>query len=1264
MANKRDVELLLRANDLSSRPIKDVAEAVAKLTTKLTEQESAASRGEATVRELSTTLNQLNEASKVLAQQNAAIERFRDLGTQLENAQTKADAARAALAGLTVAQEGTTQATAAQTREFNKAETAVARSVADVQKRTAALERQSQVLAQAGIGIAQLAQAEQTLIAAATETGQARNRATTALEEYDARLRAHRAEVKAAAEGERENARLTREAAEAEAELATAAAAAQARPAAARAAAANAAKTQAAEYEQWWISALGDVEQAKKEENDVRAFTDRLASARAKEAAAEYERWWIGALGDVEAKQKAVNASLAAQTTAFKANRDAVRQAFQSTIGYTQAQEDLVRRQTGYAGKPGFLGLRPYEIQNLSFQINDIFTQLSSGASVTQALSQQGGQIFQLFQSRLVGFASVLPVVAVAVAVIGTLVAAMVRLRNTAEGVKEFSARLALSADGARFAATEMVKTQRELQRLGVGFDDAGEAITRFANAGFRQGQLESLTTTAVRLGKVLKIDLKEAVGDLIEGFNGGFDSVEKLDRKYNVFSTTQLATIKNLFDEGRAIDARNFAYTTLSNRVDEAAKKLAGPLSSAFKAARASWLDFLDAIGNSAIGRNLYQALVGSALLMEAGAKALAAGVKAIAGESGVDGAISEQRKELERLNALRTQMTERNDRLKPTPEKLRQVDEAIAARTLNIEILTRTKNTRAQTAADKEATVAASSEADATEKKRKAGERFLEHQQDQIDAARGVNNARRVQLAGEKAFEAALEAGADQESARTARTKAAAEERRQIGEALRGQADSLEQQLAQITAQGDKTQRESLARRLKAIDETYASVATKLLNFARVGGRSIAGVGLDEYKARVEAQKELLKQNETLKFFEENITDLVKARATAFRDINDAVAGGAKTAGDGFREVLAVASDLNPKITKLAADALAFAQALNEVRPGPQLTEFIAQMERAQRQAGAGPRSAFGSEAEMLAKTQLDAIFAKLQTRTEIEQTWQNLVEKGVVTQGEASQNIRAAYEDINEGLDDLVSGFERFLAVAGDSLPAAKLELFRAKLAEVRSDMQQLDPAARELKNVIEQSIANNAVQAFDRVAESIGGAIAGTKTWGEAFREVGVAAAMFFADLLRDIAKAIIKAQILAAIKAITGAVFHEGGVVGMGSSQMTRTGSASSWFGAPKYHSGRAAVGMSANEVNATLLRGEEVLTRDDPRNVLNGSKNFRGGGGAGGGASGLRQVLVLDPKEVPAAMQSPTGERVVLTHIKSNAGAIRSILGL
>lgn len=68
------------------------------------------------------------------------------------------------------------------------------------------------------------------------------------------------------------------------------------------------------------------------------------------------------------------------------------------------------------------------------------------------------------------------------------------------------------------------------------------------------------------------------------------------------------------------------------------------------------------------------------------------------------------------------------------------------------------------------------------------------------------------------------------------------------------------------------------------------------------------------------------------------------------------------------------------------------------------------------------------------------------------------------------------------------------------------------------------------------------------------------------------------------------------------------ILHQGGVVG-NDNYPSRAVSAAAFAGAPRYHSGGIA-GLRTNEVPAILERGEEVLTRRDPRHRDNG------GGGA------------------------------------------------
>ena len=67
--------------------------------------------------------------------------------------------------------------------------------------------------------------------------------------------------------------------------------------------------------------------------------------------------------------------------------------------------------------------------------------------------------------------------------------------------------------------------------------------------------------------------------------------------------------------------------------------------------------------------------------------------------------------------------------------------------------------------------------------------------------------------------------------------------------------------------------------------------------------------------------------------------------------------------------------------------------------------------------------------------------------------------------------------------------------------------------------------------------------------------------------------------------------------------------HYGGIAGQ--TTMTRNVSPSAFSGATRYHTGGIA-GMRPDEVPTILQRGEEVLTKDDPRHRYNGSS---GGGG-------------------------------------------------
>jgi len=121
-----------------------------------------------------------------------------------------------------------------------------------------------------------------------------------------------------------------------------------------------------------------------------------------------------------------------------------------------------------------------------------------------------------------------------------------------------------------------------------------------------------------------------------------------------------------------------------------------------------------------------------------------------------------------------------------------------------------------------------------------------------------------------------------------------------------------------------------------------------------------------------------------------------------------------------------------------------------------------------------------------------------------------------------------------------------------------------------------------------------------------------------------------------------------------------AVAHSGAIVGRGGGAR-RNVPIGLFHGAARFHSGAAGVGLKPDEVAAVLQKGEEVLSRNDPRNALNGGLSGNGDVSAKPQVN-LRVVPVLDPAVVPDAMSSSAGEQVVMVHIQKNASRIKQML--
>lgn len=242
------------------------------------------------------------------------------------------------------------------------------------------------------------------------------------------------------------------------------------------------------------------------------------------------------------------------------------------------------------------------------------------------------------------------------------------------------------------------------------------------------------------------------------------------------------------------------------------------------------------------------------------------------------------------------------------------------------------------------------------------------------------------------------------------------------------------------------------------------------------------------------------------------------------------------------------------------------------------------------------------------------------------------------GLISETQAAEETRAVYEQTNQALLAQIDSL-----IATGQLTDAQIVQYRSLKLEIEAT----EKASRLLLGSITK------MQAADQFAQGLGDAFF---DWADGIKSANEALRDFAADFLRFIAEAIIREQALAIARSLFG-VAHEGGIAG----SLTRKKAVSplAFMAAPRYHSG-GVVGLAPSEVPAILQRGEEVLTRDDPRHVLNGGANQASSQAS---PQNIQVINTVDSESVFAAgAQSRSGQTVILNIIRANSSAIKQAL--
>lgn len=277
------------------------------------------------------------------------------------------------------------------------------------------------------------------------------------------------------------------------------------------------------------------------------------------------------------------------------------------------------------------------------------------------------------------------------------------------------------------------------------------------------------------------------------------------------------------------------------------------------------------------------------------------------------------------------------------------------------------------------------------------------------------------------------------------------------------------------------------------------------------------------------------------------------------------------------------------------------------------------------------------------------------------------------GMISEEEAINQATLLYESMNgtivQTADELGVAAERFK----DLMTPDEFSRLMAQIAAVKAASQDLSGTISTMDRAVVQGVLQGMETAIGSIVDELALVVAGTQSIGTAFSALGVTVAKFFADFLQQLAVAILKQMALNALAGWGGGVGavaqsmggvvtkHNGGVVGSNTTggMQSKNGISPALFaGAPRFHSG-GFPGLKSDEVPAILQKGEEVLSKDDPKNRLNQS----GGGQSSASPQTNRFVLVDDRTKIPEAMNTPEGENAIMVILQRNAATLKSIVG-
>lgn len=224
----------------------------------------------------------------------------------------------------------------------------------------------------------------------------------------------------------------------------------------------------------------------------------------------------------------------------------------------------------GEAQEVEVFGLKPWQLTNLGYQVNDVISGIAMGQNPVQILAQQAGQLAQIWPGVMVTLARSVAVIAPVAAALAPLIAAIIKVKQEGQALREFSSELALSADGYRYSAQGLTEVAIAASKFTANFQDARSIISAFAKDGLAQEVMLPLVEMAAQLANVTGESVPDAAAKLGKAFTGNLETIRELDQELNFLTADQYDHIKSLFEAGKEAEALAASQEVLAGRLKD----------------------------------------------------------------------------------------------------------------------------------------------------------------------------------------------------------------------------------------------------------------------------------------------------------------------------------------------------------------------------------------------------------------------------------------------------------------------------------------------------------------------------------------------------------------------------------------------------------------------------------------------------------------------------------------------------------------------